>query len=532
MKLERDFFVALVTATVENNFPEVQSLLTEYALKNDGMNAEEIISQFKDGNKRSILHFAAQSQPKESGDDDTDIVLMLISSGLVQNRTLGNLLKLKDVDGMTPLMLAAQNFSSFISNVKLAKRRIDAIIEVGSSKLALARSDAGAAPLHYAAGSAAPPVILDTLYECGKVALKTSTKSVGYPLHWAANSPSETAAIVTVTHLIKLLEDSDMMDLIDARNNRDVTPLYLAAVSGNDRVAEVLVKAGADRTIVLPMGGASIYHIAADSNLVKTLTALLEADARDGSGEGAKRQLAKAESGETPLDLAAKQGHVECVRLLLSDGGTDDRKAKEFIEKRQENNESSVRTGTSTLDKPKQKSDAIEKKKESEFQMKGKSIASAVASKIVDADDKEKATTFKLEGNSFFAKKEYLRAIECYTAATASDPTDATFYSNRSACYLNLDQYEKALIDGYVARELKPEWARAYYRIAQALFKMGEYVEAADAAYEGIKDTDNDELQVLLKKCISRGRKEHFANQAKAKKEESAKSFCDLKEDT
>ena len=164
--------------------------------------------------------------------------------------------------------------------------------------------------------------------------------------------------------------------------------------------------------------------------------------------------------------------------------------------------------------------------------MKGKSIASAVASKIVDADDKEKATTFKLEGNSFFAKKEYLRAIECYTAATASDPTDATFYSNRSACYLNLDQYEKALIDGYVARELKPERARAYYRIAQALFKMGEYVEAADAAYEGIKDTDNDELQVLLKKCISRGRKEHFANQAKAKKEESAKSFCDLKEDT
>ena len=75
MKLERDFFVALVTATVENNFPEVQSLLTEYALKNDGMNAEEIISQFKDGNKRSILHFAAQSQPKESGDDDTDTAI-------------------------------------------------------------------------------------------------------------------------------------------------------------------------------------------------------------------------------------------------------------------------------------------------------------------------------------------------------------------------------------------------------------------------------------------------------------------------
>jgi Flp pilus assembly protein TadD len=37
--------------------------------------------------------------------------------------------------------------------------------------------------------------------------------------------------------------------------------------------------------------------------------------------------------------------------------------------------------------------------------------------------------------------------IESYTKAIEEDPTDATFYSDRSACYMHLHDYDAALQD-------------------------------------------------------------------------------------
>lgn len=49
------------------------------------------------------------------------------------------------------------------------------------------------------------------------------------------------------------------------------------------------------------------------------------------------------------------------------------------------------------------------------------------------------------------------------------DPTDATFFPNRSLCWIRLGQAEQALADAKACRSLRPKWAKACYREGAAL---------------------------------------------------------------
>ena len=93
----------------------------------------------------------------------------------------------------------------------------------------------------------------------------------------------------------------------------------------------------------------------------------------------------------------------------------------------------------------------------------------------------------------------------------AINPSDATYYSNRSACFLQLDQLEPALKDATISRVLRPDWPKAAYRVAVARLALKRYEDAAVAAWEGLaQDPTNDELKSLLKKCVKKGRQEHL----------------------
>jgi tetratricopeptide (TPR) repeat protein len=61
----------------------------------------------------------------------------------------------------------------------------------------------------------------------------------------------------------------------------------------------------------------------------------------------------------------------------------------------------------------------------------------------------DKATQYKNEGNEYFKKKEYEKAIESYTNAISKlilsfflllglNPMDPSYYGNRAACWLGL----------------------------------------------------------------------------------------------
>lgn len=67
-------------------------------------------------------------------------------------------------------------------------------------------------------------------------------------------------------------------------------------------------------------------------------------------------------------------------------------------------------------------------------------------------------TQLKLQGNAFFKKKEYARAIEAYNGALIGMPEEAAIYSNRSVCYLKEKEYDKALSDAETCIKLMPGW--------------------------------------------------------------------------
>ncbi|KAI1308444.1 Hsp90 cochaperone [Mortierella claussenii] len=106
------------------------------------------------------------------------------------------------------------------------------------------------------------------------------------------------------------------------------------------------------------------------------------------------------------------------------------------------------------------------------------------------------AEEFKAQGNKAFLAKDYPTAIDFFSKAIDLDPTNHVLYSNRSACYASLKNYEKALEDGNKTVELKADWGKGYGRKAVALFALGRYPEANDVYEEGLKiEPSNVQLQ-------------------------------------
>ncbi|KAI9991293.1 hypothetical protein PInf_018949 [Phytophthora infestans] len=82
-------------------------------------------------------------------------------------------------------------------------------------------------------------------------------------------------------------------------------------------------------------------------------------------------------------------------------------------------------------------------------------------------------------GNEFFKSKDFQAAIREYSIGIERKPT-ATLYSNRSAAYCALGQYQLAKVDADAAIILDPNWAKTYSRKGKALYGMASYKKAAD----------------------------------------------------
>lgn len=60
------------------------------------------------------------------------------------------------------------------------------------------------------------------------------------------------------------------------------------------------------------------------------------------------------------------------------------------------------------------------------------------------------------------------------------------FYSNRSSCYLELDQFDRAMSDAKKTLELDPNFAKGYYKIGKVLKKQGDFEQATEMFYKAI----------------------------------------------
>ncbi|KAK3558469.1 hypothetical protein QTP86_018124 [Hemibagrus guttatus] len=87
----------------------------------------------------------------------------------------------------------------------------------------------------------------------------------------------------------------------------------------------------------------------------------------------------------------------------------------------------------------------------------------------------------KEEGNNLFKNGDVQGALSCYTKAlklTETESEKAVLYRNRCACYLKLNDYNKAKADASKALETDPGDIKARFRRAQALHKLGQLDQA------------------------------------------------------
>lgn len=95
------------------------------------------------------------------------------------------------------------------------------------------------------------------------------------------------------------------------------------------------------------------------------------------------------------------------------------------------------------------------------------------------------ALQYKAEGNDFFKKGTYDKAIACYTKAIEECPVDnrddlATFYQNRAAAYEHLKKYSSVIDDCTKALECKTNYVKALYRRARAYEAIKNWSDCLD----------------------------------------------------
>lgn len=89
-----------------------------------------------------------------------------------------------------------------------------------------------------------------------------------------------------------------------------------------------------------------------------------------------------------------------------------------------------------------------------------------------------RARRLKQEGNRFFKEREYDKALKRYCEALELDPNDHLSLSNRSHVFVSMERYEEALKDAEMVCQLRPNWAKGYYRKGTALKSLCQYDNA------------------------------------------------------
>ncbi|MCP9260594.1 Exocyst complex component 5 [Dirofilaria immitis] len=84
------------------------------------------------------------------------------------------------------------------------------------------------------------------------------------------------------------------------------------------------------------------------------------------------------------------------------------------------------------------------------------------------------AERYRTEGNEHFRSHRYHNAIKCYTKSLECHETSPVL-ANRAQAYLNIKQYERALMDSAKALELDANNVKAIFRYAKALENLHLY---------------------------------------------------------
>lgn len=123
----------------------------------------------------------------------------------------------------------------------------------------------------------------------------------------------------------------------------------------------------------------------------------------------------------------------------------------------------------------------------------------------------EEAIRLKNEGSVAYSRGDFAAAIAHFTGAIEklSPETEKEalklLYSNRSASYQSLKEYEKALEDGIKCVSLDSNWPKGYGRKGDALLALKRFGEAYNAYNAGLRISPADQALVDKAERAMRG---------------------------
>lgn len=113
---------------------------------------------------------------------------------------------------------------------------------------------------------------------------------------------------------------------------------------------------------------------------------------------------------------------------------------------------------------------------------KNKNIAIFIVSISITSNFHFRLAELKKEnGNQLYKIKQYRAAIPYYTEAIELCPDIASYYGNRSACYMMLNNYRAALDDARKAIQLDPTFVKGYVRCLKCAIALGDLTTAENA---------------------------------------------------
>lgn len=476
MQEQQKIFREAVSLMMSGNLDGLQKLLDGFIKSNPSVGLTEVFTGFR-SEGRTLVHIAASSG--NSPILNYVFEKMKNSSSYINNG---------DDRGFTPLMYATISESTH-SDLKL-------LVSHGAD--VNARNGEGASSLHFAAGDGSISR-MEVLCDAG-ADINVQSKS-GAPIHWAAGKARADA--------IKFLIDRKAD--INATSPEGLPAVIMASVSGCNEGVKYLVEAGADIG-ALVSGNLTALHICAEHGLDKAVEAMVATET------GRKCCLIETTDGNKPIHLAAMSEYRDIVRMLIPVSELP----AEFTELSGEAAvEAVIRDGAKRLDAWNAAHNVH--KEDSTVALNptagGASGDGPIEDFIEEASEQHKAEAerFKELGNSLFKTKAYSHAIEAYNKAIEHNRKNATYWSNRSACYLAMEDGQKALADAEVCRRLRPDWTKGCYRLAAARLFLNQFEDAAVAAFEGCKlDEGNKDLKALLQLAVKKGQEDHKKKIAEA----------------